>query len=192
MCAFLHISSSFTSCQYFLSLTVIRRHSNACSSSCCMCQGGYSIVCREICIQHPYPGRLASHASRLLLTEDPLWAKSARVAFPSLTINPFQPGGECSCRPQCQKVFLSDYHWALHATLRFSELSHPRKTMYWVLVEGSISDPLCGLSVDELHSLCFWAPAAADYIRTSKQGWQICPIATSHYGPFQNFLSLLS
>lgn len=50
----------------------------------------------ECCTQH-------------VLTDDTFWARSVRVAFPSLTLSLFQTGAECHHRPWCQKSFLNEY-----------------------------------------------------------------------------------
>lgn len=66
--------------------------------------------------QHLYHGWLGMptlvshwHALRPLLlyctlTEDPLWARSVRAAFPSLTIILFQPRVKCRHEPQCRNL----------------------------------------------------------------------------------------
>lgn len=82
------------------------------------------------------------HAERLIflrcaLTEDSLWAWCVRAAFPDLTITSPISEIECRCRPQKQSEFLHESRLYLWATLRSSDLSRPRRTLYRKLVGGS-------------------------------------------------------
>ena len=104
-----------------------------------------------VCIQRTRNGGLAmpdleSHwlAERLAylgrsLTGDSVWRRKANRTFPHLKSDPkayvdLQPLGETLFVRECRK--------ALRNLFGFSDLSRPRKELYWELVAGSASDLL--------------------------------------------------
>lgn len=61
------------------------------------------------------------------------------LALPSLC-----SGVDCRRKPPKQSKFFHDCWTALLTTPRSSDISRHRKPLYWELVEGVASDPLCG------------------------------------------------
>lgn len=90
------------------------------------------------------------------LTEDSFWTRSARAAFPSLTITPPSSEAECHCKPRKQSEFFHECRKALRATLRSSDFSQPRRTLYQERVKEVASNPFCErLSLSMIEVLFF-------------------------------------
>ena len=136
-------------------------------------KGWSPLVSRKVCCQRPQEGGLGmpdleSHrlAERLAyqgqsLTKKTVWGHNVRDVFPRLRSN---PGAEGHHRPRDDTQLSIEFWGALHSLPWSSDLSWPRKKLYRVLVEGSISDPLekwLGWSLGEIRSQWNWAPGSS-------------------------------
>ena len=67
--------------------------------------------------------------------------------------------------PKLKSPYFQEFIKALRKLLQLSDLSQPRKLLYWVLVEGTVLNPRkkrVDLLLEEIHSEWNWAPWTGD------------------------------
>ena len=131
------------------------------------------MVSTQVCIQRTRNGGLGmldleSHwlAERLAylgrsLTGDAVWRRKASRTFPRLKSDPKAEGRR---KPMGEALFVRECRKALRNLLGSSDLSRPRKKLYWELVVGSASDPLSerhGWMAEEIRSHWNWVPGSS-------------------------------
>ena len=156
-----------------LSLHKARRLALQQSLSRLLWGGARPMVSRQVCIQRTHNGDLGipdleSHwlAEWLAylcrsLTGDAVWRRKASRTFPRLKSD---PKAESRRKPMGETPFVRECQTALHNFPGSSDLSRPRKELYWELVVVSASDPLSerrGWAAEEIRSHCNWAPGSS-------------------------------
>ena len=136
-------------------------------------KGRSPLVSRQVCRQRPREGglgmpdlknhRLAERLAYLgrSLTTKTVWAPKVRDAFPRLRSNLKAEGRR---KPRDETLFSIECRRAIRNLPWSSDLSWPRKKLYYGLVEGSVLDPLekrLGWSLGEIRSQWNWAPGTS-------------------------------
>ena len=134
--------------------------------------GGKPMVRGQVRIQRTRNGGLGmpdleSHwlAERLAylgrsLTRDAVWRRKASRTFPRLQSDQKAEGRRS---PMGEALFVCECREAPRNLLASSDLSRPRKELYWVLLVGSASDPLRerrSWTAEEIRSHWNWAPGS--------------------------------